>query len=141
MPSAPFLDMRVAVFARDPETLDGLTDYLRARGAGALSKRDLLRTERADVIVLFGDDFDSASSDQFVSEWVGASARRCMLILVTSRGPLADRVRSDKRAVVLRRPVWGWVLLPAIQSALWTVTRHPTADEFGQVGPNADLPT
>jgi DNA-binding response OmpR family regulator len=133
--------MHVAVLARDPETLDGLTDYLRAAGARVLSRHDLQLAERADVLVFFGDDFDSSSSDHFVREWVSAPARRCILVLVTSNGPLADRVRFDKRAVVLRRPVWGWVLLAAIQSALRTGTRDAATDEFGRVGRNTDLAT
>jgi hypothetical protein len=141
LPSSPPLELEVAVFARDPETLDGLTDYLRAAGARALPKRDLLRTERADVIVLFGDDFDSEASDTFVREWVSAPARRCVLILVTSHEPLADCARSDHRAVVLKRPVWGWVLLAAIQSGLRDMTQLAAPGEVRAVGSSANLTT
>jgi hypothetical protein len=133
--------MAVAVFARDPETLDGLTDYLRAAGARALPKRNLVPAEGADVIVLFGDDFDSAASEQFVREWVSSPTRRCVLILVTSHGSLADRVRSDLRAVVLRRPVWGWVLLAAIQRALRDMAPLPGRGEPRAADPDAKLPT
>lgn len=73
-PSSPSPELRVAVLARDPETLDGLTDYLRAAGAHAVPKRDLVLKEHAEVIVLFGDDFDRAASAQFVREWVRTPA-------------------------------------------------------------------
>jgi hypothetical protein len=139
-PSRP-LELRVAVFARDPETLDGLTDYLRAAGARALPRRDLILAGRADVIVLFGDDFDSEAPATFVREWIGAPARRSVLILVTSNGSLADCARSQDRAVVLRRPVWGWVLLAAIQSGLRDAAALAASGELPAVRPSANVPT
>jgi hypothetical protein len=119
--SEPSLDMRVAVFSSDPETLDGLTDYLRAAGARALPMRELRYVEPVDVIVLFGDDFDAASAKRFVRAWASAKAARPVLILTTSHQELADDVRAEKSAIVLRRPVWGWVLLAAIRSAIGDV--------------------
>jgi hypothetical protein len=144
MPTAsrPSLDIDVAVFSRDPETLDGLTDYLRAAGARALPRRELKLEERADVIVLFGDDFDAASSDRFVTDWVRVPpARRCVLILVTSHTALAGSVRHDERAVVLRRPVWGWVLLAAIGSAIRDTARQASTSAPEAMGSNTNLPT
>jgi hypothetical protein len=67
---------------------------------------------------LFGDDFDAALTKQFVRAWTEADASRPVLILTTSRPEVADSVRADNRAIVLRRPVWGWVLLAAIRSAI-----------------------
>ena len=139
-PSSP-LELRVAVFARDPETLDGLTDYLRAAGARAVPRSDLNVAERAEVIVLFGDDFDRVASEQFVRAWAGSPAQRCILILVTSHGDLADSVRSDRRAVVLRRPVWGWVLLGAIQSGLRDIARLAATAEPPGVAGSANVAT
>lgn len=131
-PSPPSLELRVAVFATDPETLDGLTDYLRAAGARAIPRNDLTLAERAEVIVLFGDDFEPAASEELVRAWAASRGPRAILILVTSQGSLAESVRPDPRAVVLRRPVWGWVLLAAIQSGLRDATRlEAGADPIG----------
>lgn len=116
--SEPSLDIRIAVFASDPETLDSLTDYLRAAGARALPMRELRLAERVDVIVLFGDEFDTAPTKRFVLAWAGAGASRPILIVATGRQEIVDSVRGDSGAVVLRRPVWGWVLLAAIRSAI-----------------------
>src|SRR5579863_1766204 len=129
MPASPARELRVAVLARDPETLDGLTDYLRGAGARALPGRGLALSESAEVVVLFGDDFDSAASTQFVRQWTGARVHRSVLILVTGDDSLAESARSDPRAVVLRRPVWGWVLLAAIKSGLQRCARHTAMSE------------
>jgi hypothetical protein len=117
--SAPVLDVSVALVGRDPETLDGLTEYLHRVGARPRSEREVrLTTEQADVVVLFGDDFEEASVRRFLAEWSGTTNNRSILVLVTSDPAAAEKVSGDPNAVVLRRPVWGWVLLGAIRTAM-----------------------
>lgn len=125
--SEPSLDIRIAVFASDPETLDSLTDYLRAAGARALPMRELRVVEPVDVVVLFGDEFDTASTTRFVLAWAGSGASRPILIVATGRQEVVDSVRGDGGAVVLRRPVWGWVLLAAIRAAIRDVAQTKAA--------------
>jgi hypothetical protein len=112
------LEVRVAVLARDPETLDGVTGYLRAAGGRPRPSQEL-RWDGESVVVLFGDDFDDELSERFVREWPRAGGRRPVLVLVTSRDRLAAPAMAGDRAIVLlRRPVWGWVLLTAIRRAM-----------------------
>src|SRR5258708_6389751 len=123
------LDLDVVVFARDRETVDGLTDYLRAAGARTVSKSELVLPGRGDVLIVFGDDFDAESSLRFVRQWATASIEPCRMILVTSREALSESVRSDPRARVLRRPVWGWVLMAALRSGERRTGAPPPANE------------
>jgi hypothetical protein len=110
------LNVHVVVVARGPETRDGYADYLRAVGARAQTQSELTVPSDVDLVILFGDDFDLASSQKFVDDWSRLGASRCRMILVTNHEALAARVRSDPLASVLRRPLWGWVLLAAVCS-------------------------
>ena len=110
------LRVRVVVVARDPETRDGYAEYLLAVGARAQTRSELEVPSGVDVVILFGDEFDPGSSERFIDDWSRMGARRCRMILVTNREALASRVSSDSRASVLRRPLWGWVLLAAVST-------------------------
>jgi len=108
------LGLRVVVLARDPETRDTYTDYLRALGAIAHARSDRTPGPDTDALVVFADDFDPGSAERFACEWAGLGRKRCRLVLVTSRPALAQRVRRDPRASMHERPFWGWLPRAAI---------------------------
>jgi hypothetical protein len=112
------LSTSVVVLARDPETIDGLAEYLRSRGARLQLHRELEVPEGAGVIVMFGDEFDSASARRFIADWRETKRGRLALILVTAHATLGRDLAGDQNATVLARPVWGWVLMSAIRSVL-----------------------
>jgi hypothetical protein len=114
----------VTIVSRNPETLDGLQDYLGRVGipshtTRALSDVKAVAPEHATATVIFPDDFAEASVLALVLELRRKRPR--LLILLITRSPNRFRATlcvEDPRSVapiVLPKPLFGWVILDAIR--------------------------
>jgi len=120
---AESLSTYVTIVSKNPETLDGLQDYLARAGIPSQCTRALsdvkVAPEHATATVIFPDDFAEASVIALVLELRRKRPR--LLILLITRSP--NRFRStvcaeDQRSrvpVVLPKPLFGWVILDAIR--------------------------
>jgi hypothetical protein len=115
----------VLVVSSNPETLDGLTQYLSKAGVPSESRRsanplaELPRKLRA--LVLFPDDFleHEASSYLFM---VRTRRPGLSIVIVTRDAQSYEELTTvdghPLDAVVLARPAFGWAILDAIRAAL-----------------------
>ena len=124
MPSTPRAPASVVIVSDNPETLDGLQQYLTTAGLLCYSTR-ILKDPRltspgaATAVVVFPDDFSEAEVRELLCV-LGRRRRRPVTILVT-REParLLSSFRSDaqiRAPIVFPRPAFGWVILDAIHA-------------------------
>jgi hypothetical protein len=114
----------VTIVSRNPETLDGLQQYLGragipSRATRAFSDLNVVAPGHVTVTVIFPDDF----AEDAVLALVAALRRQRshLLILLITRAP--QRFRSvlgadDARLpmpTVLAKPLFGWLILDAIR--------------------------
>jgi hypothetical protein len=115
----------VTIVSRNPETLDGLQQYLGRAGipsrtTAALRKLDLVAPEHATVSVIFPDDFSEEAVLATVAELRRKRPR--LLTLLITRAP--KRLRSslgngDDRLpmpIIMPKPLFGWQILDAIRA-------------------------
>lgn len=118
------LSTYVTIVSRNPETLDGLQDYLGRAGIPSRCTRALhdvaaVAPEHATATVIFPDEFAEAAVLALVLELRRKHPR--LLTLLITRSP--NRFRSilggeDPRSptlMVLPKPLFGWVILDAIR--------------------------
>jgi hypothetical protein len=114
----------VTIVSRNPETLDGLQQYLGRAGIPSRTTRALtnlteVAPDHATATVIFPDDFDEEAVLARVS--VLRRKRPGLLILLITRAP--NRIRSAlvdddpglPMPTVLAKPLFGWLILDAIR--------------------------
>jgi hypothetical protein len=119
----------VTIVSRNPETLDGLQQYLGRAGVpsrttAALRNLDAVAPEHATVTVIFPDEF----SEEAVLATVGQlrRTRSRLLTLLVTRAPrrlLSSICRDDDderlpMPTILPKPLFGWQILDAIRAHL-----------------------
>jgi hypothetical protein len=112
----------VTVIAENPETIDGLQDYLQ--GTGVLSHGTMVCCDEATIpsditaVVLFPDEFDPKV---LVTRLLSLRAARPQLriVVVTSSArrfrPALDPYSESLLPVVLAKPAFGWTILDAVR--------------------------
>jgi hypothetical protein len=114
----------VTIVSKNPETLDGLQQYLGRAGIPSrttrvLSDLTIVAPDHATATVIFPDDF---AEDAALALLAALRRRRSrLLILLITRAP--NRFRSalsedDARLampVILAKPLFGWLILDAIR--------------------------
>jgi hypothetical protein len=110
----------VTIVARSSRTRDGLQRYLEGSGFGADAEAaaDAARVgESSSAVVMFPDDFTSASAIEFVRE-LRRARPSVLLVLVTREPSIVDRagLHGEAPAVVLPRPSFGWSIVDVIRA-------------------------
>ena len=114
--------MTVAIAATNPETLDGLSSYLRGVGVGVRCMRDpsecagfASASKTRVAVVIFPDDFRWEKVVATLADL--ASLRPTVLpVLVTAYPQRFETVRAAEEVIIMPRPVWGWTILDAIRA-------------------------
>jgi hypothetical protein len=114
----------VLVVSSNPETLDGLAQYLSQAGLPAQSRRDanpLAELPRMlTTLVVFPDDFPEHEISSYLS-MVRTRRPDLAIVVVTRDGPTYATLTATNgqalNAVVLARPAFGWVILDVIRAA------------------------
>ncbi len=114
----------VTIVSRNPETLDGLQQYLGRAGIPSRTTRALtnlteVAPDHATATVIFPDDFD----EEAVLAKVAAlrRGRTGLVILLITRAPnrfrsaLIDDDPGLPMPTVLAKPLFGWLILDAIR--------------------------
>jgi hypothetical protein len=115
-------DLGVAVVAENPETVDGLADYLHrsgvpTRGSCTVDQLPDLASS-AVAVVLFPDEF---RTDEMLAAILRLRATQpSLLILLITRDPhrFGSAIRGDGKSippVVLPKPSFGWTILDALR--------------------------
>jgi hypothetical protein len=114
------LDRTIAIVSNNPETLDGVQQYLRRVGARALAASRLEDVDAvnadADAVLLFADDYPRAVALRAFARL--RASRPATLLVVVTEDVAAYAARAEgsaSRVVVLRRPAWGWMLVDALR--------------------------
>lgn len=113
----------VIVVADNPETIDGLHDYLSQAGVAVRSSRSLptahMLRPRADALVFFPDEFRVDDVIAKLTE-LRAAHPRLPILIVTGCGPHFTRaLEPDGRSlppIVLPKPAFGWTIMDAVRA-------------------------
>jgi hypothetical protein len=118
----------VTIVSRNPETLDGLSQYLGRAGVvsrttAALRNLDAVAPEHATVTVIFPDDF---SEEAVLATLTKLRRKRPRLLtLLVTRAPrrLQSSLCNDDGVelpmpIILPKPLFGWQILDAIRAHL-----------------------
>jgi hypothetical protein len=114
-------DHRVAVVASNPETLDGILDYLQRAGVQPMGSRrleGLLRaTPAPTAAVLFPDDFETPDLTRAVAELrrLHPAARLLLITREPQRFKQLAAPDGDWAPLVLPNPSFGWAIVDAIR--------------------------
>ena len=120
---SPVPPLHVSVIAANPETIQGLRDYLRHAGVSTDTRQGLQAATpvplSAAAVVLFPDELDAPE----VMRWVASlrTARpRVLIVAVTSLPqrlhPALDPDGRSSPPLVLPKPAFGWSILDAIRA-------------------------
>jgi hypothetical protein len=110
----------VAIVSGNPETIDGLENYLATVGFVVRTSHELVRwkeltSKKTEALVLFPDDYDAKKVASAVTDF--ATHRPAMAaILVTARPQLYRSVKTEHEIVLVPRPAWSWTILDAIRA-------------------------
>jgi hypothetical protein len=115
------LDAKLALIGTDPGTMDGVQEYFLRAGAAvcatALLEEAHAAAAGADAVILFADHYPRQSALRTVVELCVGT-----VIVVTTEVGFFSVSRTEQsvapRVLVLRGPVWGWMLLDAVRSGL-----------------------
>jgi len=112
----------VAIVATNPETLDGLSSYLRGVGVGVRCTRDpaewagfALASKTSVAVVMFPDDFRWEKVVTMLAD-LAALRPTVLPVLVTAHPQKFETVRAADDVIIMPRPVWGWTILDAIRT-------------------------
>jgi hypothetical protein len=121
---AELLTTYVTIVSRNPETLDGLQQYLGGAGIPSCTTRALcdmtaVAPAHATATVIFPDDFPEESVHALVAKLRRKRPR--FLTLLITRAP--HRLRSSLAAddtrlpmpIILPKPLFGWLIVDAIR--------------------------
>lgn len=114
----------VSIVSTNPETLDGLQDYLRQAGVAchctdAADDFAAVAPESVTAAVIFPDDFDPVVIVALITELRRVRPRLLSLLITRSPSRLAGALDADGRSlppIVLPRPSFGWEILDAIRA-------------------------
>jgi hypothetical protein len=113
----------VTVIADNPETIDGLQEYLRGAGVSSHGARALREVRvvppATTAVVLFPDELGTEE----VVESIGVlrAARPLLLLLIITGAPQRFRAALGPDGcslppIVLPKPAFGWTILDAIRA-------------------------
>jgi DNA-binding NtrC family response regulator len=114
----------VSIVAGNPETLDGLQNYLEQAGVSSHSTRAvkdlaMVAPAFATATVIFPDDFPDKDSLALVHHL--RNERPQLLALIVTRQParFRDAAAADGRSlppIILPRPSFGWDILDVVRA-------------------------
>jgi len=115
------LNLKLTLIGNDRETLDSVQEYFLRAGAGVRTTSRLEDVHPAvagvDAVILFADHYARDDALRIVVE---LSVRT--IIVVTADVAFFSASRTARsvagRVFVLRRPVWGWMLIDAVRSGM-----------------------
>lgn len=121
----------VAVIAHARETLDSLEDHMRTAGLMARRSRFLghpqeMLTGKCGLAVVFPDEFPARAVEAALAD---LELCEVGLMVVTANQGHFDSwlARDHANRMVLRKPVWTWNIIDAMQSWLTVATRDVPA--------------
>ena len=114
-------EVTLTLIGNDLGTLDGVHQYFQRAGARVRSTRWLEAAQAfaagSATVILFADHYSRDLVLRAVTE-----LRVSTLIIVTTEVGFFSASRtadsSAKRIIVLRSPVWGWMLLDAVRAGM-----------------------
>jgi DNA-binding response OmpR family regulator len=116
------LDRSIIVVSNNPETLDGVQQYLQRAGARTYNASRLEDADAgapsADAVLLFADDYPRAAALEAFTRFRAARPATLLVVVTEDVAAFAMPARTESaasRVVVLRRPAWGWMLVDAIR--------------------------
>ena len=116
-------DIEVAVVSDNPETLDGLREYLEGAGITTYGSRrlgaPLLMSRPLVAVVLFPDDFLIGEVLDLVTRLLRARPNvRALIVTGDPRRyePLVDLRALSAVPVIIPKPAWGWTILESIRA-------------------------
>lgn len=122
----PISGIKVLIVSTDNETIDGMQAYLSRVGASAQTVTKLAEAvegaKTAQAVVLFADDYTKDSAIETLAELRNRLSARVVIVVSDEVDFFASigAGESTGALTVLRRPIWGWMLLDAIRSQLGT---------------------
>jgi hypothetical protein len=116
-------DREVAVISDNPETLDGLREYLEAAGITTYGSRQLaaplLMSRPLAAVVLFPDDFLTGDVFDLVTRLLRARPNvRTLIVTGDPRRyePLVALSAIRSVPIIIPKPAWGWTILDSIRA-------------------------
>ncbi len=114
----------VTIVSRNPETLDGLQQYLGRAGVASRATRivsdlDVIAPDHATATVIFPDDFNEDRVLGLVAD-LRRKRRHLTILLITSapkryRAALSAAGDASPAPTILPKPLFGWAILDAIR--------------------------
>jgi hypothetical protein len=118
-------DLEVAIISDNPETLDGLREYLEAAGITTYGSRQLeaplLMSRPLAAVVLFPDDFSIGDVLDLVTRLLRARPNvRALIVTGDPRRyePLVASHALSTGPMIIPKPAWGWTILESIRADL-----------------------
>ena len=115
----------MAIISDNPETLDGLHEYLQGAGIATYGSRQLaaplLMSRPLAAVVLFPDDFLTGDVFDLVTRLLRARPTvRALLVTGTPHRyePLAALRAVRAVPIIIPKPAWGWTILDSIRAHL-----------------------
>jgi hypothetical protein len=121
----------VTIVSRNPETLDGLQQYLGGVGIPSRTTRALddlfaVAPEHATATVIFPDEFSEDAVLALVAELRRKRPRLLTLLITQAPQRLRSSLGADDERLpmptILPKPLFGWLILDAIRGQ--TVNQH-----------------
>ena len=113
----------VIVVADNPETIDGLHQYLSQAGVASRSSRALptasMLKPKADALVLFPDEFEDDDVVAKLTELRAAHPRLPILLVTGYAQRFGRALKPDGRSlppIVLPKPAFGWTIVDAVRA-------------------------
>lgn len=115
--------LHVVIVSDNPETLDGLQEYLQRAGLTAHAARNLqaavLESAAVSAVVLFPDDFPQAEIEAAV-ERITRSRPNVLPVLITQAphrfSSLLNNTTARVTPRIIPKPAWGWTILDTIRA-------------------------
>jgi hypothetical protein len=118
-------DLEVAIISDNPETLDGLREYLEGAGIATYGSRQLaaplLMSHPLAAVVLFPDDFSTGDVFDLVARLLRARPNvRTLIVTGDPRRyePLVALRTVSALPIIIPKPAWGWTILESIRADL-----------------------
>jgi hypothetical protein len=118
-------DLEVAIISDNPETLDGLREYLDGVGITTYGSRQLaapqLMSRPLAAVVLFPDDFLTGDVFDLVTRLLRARPNvRALIVTADPRRyePLVALSSVSAVPIIIPKPAWGWTILESIRADL-----------------------
>ena len=119
------LDLEVAIISDNPETLDGLREYLEGAGITTYGSRQLatplLMSRPLAAVVFFPDDFRTGDVFDLVTRLLRDRPNvRALIVTGDPRRyePLVALRAVSAVPIIIPKPAWGWTILDSIRADL-----------------------